>query len=123
MWVDGEERSVYGQGHPKDSDFVQWAEECVEELEARERVNPTGPTRSRKERKEMVHEVALKFSDEYFIKVLTGKYGNIYRAWKVPAIRNSPSESVCIKVLAGKYGNIYCAWKVLAMRNSARKLV
>ena len=73
MWVDGEERSVYGQGHPKDSDFVQWAEECVEELEARERVNPTGPTRSRKERKEMVHEVALKFSDEYFIKVLTGE--------------------------------------------------
>jgi len=72
-WVDGEERSVYGDGHPKDSDFVRWAAECVSELEERERVNPSGAPRSKQERAELVHETAQRFSDQYFTMVLTGQ--------------------------------------------------
>ena len=69
VWVDGQEKSVYGEGHPKDSDFVAWAVECVEELEERERLTPSGRTRSKKERAELIHETALKFSDQFFAMV------------------------------------------------------
>lgn len=54
VWVDGEERSVYGVGHPKDCDFVSWATECIDELEHRETIQPTGPTRSKKDRETLV---------------------------------------------------------------------
>ena len=75
VWVDGEERSVYGHGHPKDSDFLSWAVECVDELEAQERLDPSSaaPPRSKKERQQLIHETALRFSDQYFTMVLTGK--------------------------------------------------
>jgi hypothetical protein len=72
-WVDGEERSVYGAGHPKDSDFVRWAADCVSELEERERLNPSGAPRSKQERAELVHETAQRFSDQYFTMILTGQ--------------------------------------------------
>jgi len=57
VWVNGEEKSVYGAGHPKDSDFVLWATDCVDELDRREKINPTGPTRSKKERIALVQAV------------------------------------------------------------------
>jgi len=64
VWIDGEERSVYGSGRPKDSDFLAWAAECVEELEEREHVEPTGPPRSKKQRQQLIHDTALHFSDQ-----------------------------------------------------------
>ena len=64
VWIDGEERSVYGSGRPKDSDFLEWATECVEELDKREALEPTGPPRSKKQRQQLIHETALHFSDQ-----------------------------------------------------------